>query len=506
MIPEITNIVYNVAQLIFILCTQKIKILEWGRGTGKSTILGRHICDCVVQMPRSSGVLVAETYAQILTRTLPSTIAGLEQHGLIKDLHFFVGKRPPKSWNWPNPYEPPLDYKRCIIFWNGTVLNFVSQDGSSTSGRGMNNDWVVGDEAVRLNKEKFDTEVVLTLRGNKTRIAHYPDSSWKYFGDCPLFHTIVLASSTPTTAAGRWFLEFEEEALLHPDKVAFIRASAEVNRANLEDDYFENARKILPDFLYDAEVLNKRMTRIDDGFYPSLDEAIHTYNKYNYNYYTDELSGTPTCKGDDDVDPDQALIAGIDWGSRINCMVTFQNLSDVELRVLKSIYVLYPQIIDDLIDKWADYYEPHKNKTLYLYYDPTGNNRVANSRRTFAEQARDRLTKRGWTVILMTGSNHNVLHQDKYKLCIDVFKNEDKKYPDVRFNKANTQELWISMTNAPAKIGRNEEIKKDKKSESSKTTDQQHATHFSDAFDVVLVGMYLERMLRSNTFIPNIFK
>ena len=190
---------YNLAQIFFIVSQHLIKILEWGRGTGKSTILGKHIIDCVVQLPRSSGVLVASTYQQILTRTLPSTIAGMEQHGVYKDLHYIVGKRPPKSWNWPEPYEPPLDYKRCIIFWNGTVINFVSQDSSSGSGRGLNTDWIVGDEAALLNEKKFQTDVVLTNRGNAKRVAHYPNDTWKYYEECPLHHSIVLASSTPVT-------------------------------------------------------------------------------------------------------------------------------------------------------------------------------------------------------------------------------------------------------------------------------------------------------------------
>lgn len=494
------TIEYNIAQLCYVQLRKKKTFLEWSRGTGKSFILSRGISDCVKQMPRSSGVLVAETYAQILTRTLPSTIAGLEAHGYYKDLHFFVGRRPPKSWGWPEPYEPPLDYKNCVIFWNGAVMNFVSQDKSS-SGRGLNTDWVAGDEAARLNKKKFDTDVLLTNRGNMKRIAHYPDGSWKYFEDCELHHSILLASSTPVTSDGMWVLDIQKEALLSPSNVFFLRASAEINRKNLGDDYFTNAKASMPDFLYEAEVLNKRIKRIDDGFYPLLDEEVHCYNEYDY---SKAEHVNISCEGDADLDKDKPLILGVDWGANINCMVVCQNDGDNEIRVIKNLYVKFPRIIDNLVDdEFAPYYKTHRNKTIYMHYDPTGNINQANSNKTFAEQIKEKFEAHGWVVILMTSNNYNVLHQDKFNLWNAMLKNVKGNYPAFKVNRSNCRELWISMTTAPAKQGRTEAIKKDKSSEKKKSkVPQEHATHFSDAMDLVIVGLYLDRMLGAPEFIP----
>jgi hypothetical protein len=491
---SIKEIVYNFAQLLFVLCTQKIRILEWGRGTGKSTILARAIYDCVVQMPRSTGVMVAETYAQIKTRTLPSTIAGLEQHGIYKDIHYFVGKRPPASWNWNEPYEPPLDYSHCMYFWNGAVVVFVSQDGGSASGRGLNVDWIVGDEAARLDEELFNTDVLLTNRGGQFKKAIYPDDTWAYYKDCPLHHSITLATSTPVTAKGRWILKFEEQAILNPDKVAFLRASAEVNRQNLGDEYFENAKATMPDFLYNAEVRNIRITQIEDGFYPKLSEQRHCYNNFNHDYYRSLAFDTkPTCLGDADLLLDQPLIVGIDWGANINCMVVCQSQGH-EFRFLNNIYVKFPKTIDDLVDEFCDYYAGHQHKVMKLWYDPSGNNKNANSRVTFAQQVRERLVLKGWDVELMTKWNNQESHEVKYKLWINVLSGEDPKYPAVSFNKSNCQELWISMTNAGAKQGVKASIQKDKSSERKKGFAQEHATHFSDAADVVIVGMFQHRM------------
>lgn len=498
---SIKEIEYNIAQLLFVLSPQKIRILEWGRGTGKSTILARYIYDCVVQLPRSTGVMVAETYAQIKTRTLPSTIAGLEQHGIYKDLHYFVGKRPPASWNWLEPYEPPLDYSHCMYFWTGAVVIFISQDGGAASGRGLNVDWVCGDESARLNEELFNTDVLLTNRGGEFKKAIYPDGSWKYFSDCSLHHAITLCTSTPVTASGRWILKFEEQAILKKEEYAFIRASAILNKKNLGKDYFKNAKATMPDFLYDAEVRNIRITQIEDGFYPKLQEDKHCYNNFNSDYYRSlALDTKPSCQGDADLITDQPLTVGIDWGANINCMVVCQS-QGYEFKFLKNIYVKFPKTIDDLVDDFCEYYQAHKNKTMRLWYDPSGNNKNANSRLTFAQQVRERLSSKGWTVELMTNWNNQESHEVKYKLWINILSGEDPKYPQVSFNKSNCQELWVSMTNAGAKQGVKAAIQKDKSSERKKGFAQEHATHFSDAADVVIVGMFQHRM-HQTTQIP----
>jgi hypothetical protein len=491
---------YNPAQLVFIAAAQRIKIGVWGRGTGKSTILGRHIRDCVVEMPRSTGALVAKTFRQIETRTLPSTIKALEDHGLIQGIHFFVGKKPPTSWHWPNPYEGPLKPDHAVWFWNGTVMVFVSQDHAS-SGRGLNIDWVVGDEAAMLDEEKFNTDVLLTNRGNETRLAIYPDGSQRMFRDCPLHHSIVLMTSQPITRSGQWIFKFEEQAILNPEKVCFTLASAEVNRKNLSDTYFEDAKAIMPDFLYEAEVENKRMKSIQDGFYPLLDEDKHGYNAHNYGEFQDPAL-LNTCAGDADHDTNKPLLLTLDWGANINCLVVCQH-DPAEFRAIKNFYVKHPQIIDDLIDDgFAPYYESHANRMIYLYYDPSGNVKVANSKLTYAQQVQKRLEAHGWTVQLMTNRNHNILHGDKYNLWNDLLSNKELKYPAFKINLSNCPELWISMQNAPAKQGHTEAIRKDKSSERKKGVDQAHATHFSDAIDVIVVDLFLLLMLQTVKHVP----
>ena len=89
----------------------KTIILEWARGTGKSTILGWYMKEAVIQMPRATGVLVGETYQQILSRTLPSTKEGLEMFGIYEDIDYVVGKSGKKGAG--KPFDPfsPIDLK-----------------------------------------------------------------------------------------------------------------------------------------------------------------------------------------------------------------------------------------------------------------------------------------------------------------------------------------------------------------------------------------------------------
>jgi hypothetical protein len=484
----VKNIKYNLAQLIFILSTAKIRVLEFGRGTGKSTILAKYIIDCVTEMPRSTGAIVAASFAQIKTRTLPSTIQGLEMHGYIEGVHYFVGKKAPDRWQWPLAYEPPLDYRNAITFWNGTVLTFISQDGAGSSGRGLNIDWGFADEAALLNEQKFETDFLLSMRGGKKKMAIYPDGTFQRYEHCQWHHSFVLASTTPITLDGRWFLKYEMQAQMNPAKVAFFSASSEVNIENLGAEYFERAKALLPDFLYKAEILNQRIPKIDNGFYPLLNENRHTYGEFTPQ---DLIHSHSTCKQDKDLREDEPLLVGIDWGTSINCMVVAQGNRHA-IRFVNNLYVKKPLIIDDLVRKFVKYYAPRKNKQIMLWYDPTGNINTANSRITFAEQVVQQLTAAGWQVRSMTTGRANELHESKYNLWNNILKEDSEGYPSFSMNRKNCKELWISMTSAPAIVGRSESIKKDKKSERNKSVQQEHATHFSDAADIVIVGMYKE--------------
>ena len=90
------NIELNLMQAAAVLSNKKLKIpninIEASRGTGKSTVLGWFIKEAVKQMPRSTGIIVGETFIQIKSRTLPSTKEGMEMFGLFEGIDYVVGK------------------------------------------------------------------------------------------------------------------------------------------------------------------------------------------------------------------------------------------------------------------------------------------------------------------------------------------------------------------------------------------------------------------------------
>lgn len=475
----------------------KEKYLEWGRGTGKTTFRGFHWSEILREMPRSTGLFIGPTYQFILTRIVPSLVQGLEMFGLYKDLHYFIGQQPPRSWrnSWGKAYQPPAKYDRYITFWNGTGSHLISHDVAG-DGRALNSDWIDGDEAALLSVGKLQEHTDPTLRGtNKDKFA-----GSVYFG------SKLYTSSTPLTPDGQWFTDAEELALEHPDQVAFIKATCKHNLHNLRDGYLEEAeRSAYQYWVYEAEYLNKRPKWTKDSFYSMLDPDVHLYSNYDYSYYTTPGQSVD-CRGDADLVRGQPLILGVDWGAAINCLTANQHLQSInEFRTLKSMYVLGDEqkLQEDLFKEFNDYYRHHDNRDLFIYYDKSGNQNTGHTKQTRAEQARTQLNAMGWRVNLMTTGTINPHHYEKYLLWARILAEKDPRLIRYRMNKDNCKELYLSMRNAKTKQGANGEIKKDKSSEKSGRP-RQEATDLSDANDNPIWGMFRYYLNKIGMVLPQL--
>jgi hypothetical protein len=321
---------------------------------------------------------------------------------------------------------------------------------------------------------------------------------------------VLLTSSTPLTAKGRWMFKMEELAKEKPKEYIYLIANSFINRQNLPKGWFEDMKNMLLPLVYDAEICGKRITTTINGFYPRLNEEHHGYSSSDFNYLYGlglkfDLSKV-NCLTDGDIDARKELIIGIDWGSSINALTVIQKQANI-IRFLKSMYVLSPKILDDLAQDFCDYYAPHLRKRVIMYYDRTGDNKLDNSRFTKAQQFANILKKNGWDVELMSHGEREAPHDKKFDLWNMLLSEKNPNAPVLRFNKENCKYLLLSMQNAEAIETAKGKIAKDKSPEKNKKRDQRETTHLSDSADVPIWRMFRGLLdATQSTFMPDFMR
>ena len=541
---EILNksLYFNPAQLQSVLSRPKKEVQVWGRGTGKSSSFAWQIDQVTSSMPRSTSVIAGATYKQLLTKTIPPIIEALERLGYHKDVHYFIGKKPPASMRFAEPYQPSLDNERFWHFKNGSGIHLTSQDREGKS-RGMNIAYVLADELLTMDKKKLEDEVFAANRGAMDR-----------FGNIPIHHGWHLATSMPTSARGSWILDYsnyyqEENNPIWPTwnricglQLKFIDAKDPRDRQAILDDIkklrksirfyeskegvlftvsnvFDNIRNIGMEYIKDMrrhmsqlsfriEILNERITAIDHCFYKVV-EDVHLYDAPNYSYidnleFNFEKLSHPDSRMDSDVDPSRPLDMGVDFGAVINAMRIGQEHSrDLRgnalrnYRFLKSFYVKDPKGLKDLAKDFAEYYRYHVCKEINLPYDHTAVGRDA-VRSTLITELTKYLVDLGWKVnseyIGQTAAHHN-----RYLLWEILLRGDDPKFPRILFNRVNDHDGILSMQLAGVKTDKSE-FKKDKSSEQSSVIPREQATDLSDAGDILVWWKFGAQLKEGNQY------
>ena len=122
-----------------------------------------------------------------------------EAWGYKRDVHWCIGRKPPKALNWPKPLIEPHNWEHIISFYNGAIAQIVSQDRKGTS-NSKSFDFLCIDEAKFVKYDRLKDETFLANRGQL-----------REFGDQPLHHGMIVTSDMPITKEGSWFLNFEEK-------------------------------------------------------------------------------------------------------------------------------------------------------------------------------------------------------------------------------------------------------------------------------------------------------
>ena len=483
-IPSINNApFYNEPQHIIKLSSRPHKMFIGGRGVGKTTIIADQVIDCLKTMPRGKISLNGLTYFHIRTKSLPPIIDHWERRGLYRGIHYFIGVKAPKKFQWAEPYQPPLDYTNCIHFFNGFVVEFNSFDRPEMA-RSGSYDYMIFDEATKLKKSAIDSDVLPANRGNNDR-----------FGHVRFHHGSMFLGSQPLTPAGDWVFEYEKLMEDFPREFLFIEASARENEFILGSRYFRDLKRVLPKMVYDIEVDNMRRKANINGFYPSLNAVSHCYyDAYNYSFYDKIIydpgeQGPLDSRGDADCYPNEYLYASFDFGSTQNCMVVCQWHREInEFPIIKNFYV-ENEILSVLVANFIDYYRPHLNKHVNLYGGSDGTRRNdAASRQTYFDDVSSQLVANGWTVTLCA-ELHEISHMDKFIFWHKLLANDMPNVPAFKINMNNAMEAYVSMDAAPILPS---EFKKDKSSERKTDQPRWKATDLSDAVDNIYYWMFYQ--------------
>jgi hypothetical protein len=526
----------NIPQLLVNSVDANETVVVAGRGTGKTVgILAPKAHRCMTLMPRSAGVSVAGSYMQLLDRTIPPMIMRFQEMGLQRDVDFWVKRFPPKNMGLRMPYMCPETPEHSLFFrvnrYDISVFRLVSQDRPGSS-NGMSIDWIDGDEVKFLNKDKLDTELMPTNRGNE-----------RYFKDCHLHHSITFTTDMPTSSGARWIHEYEEHndpeannlvlviqndinqmkakararghftkaeqssinfyekelAKIRKQLVHYSEASTLDNIDVLGTEYVRKLKRSLPEFVFRTSVLNERPGKVENTFYPDLDDE-HFYDAIDYIFIDSQpedrfgKGSAYDCRKDLDLDRTMPLEAGLDVGGRINT-VAFGQESDRRLSVINAMDVINEMKISDLAVKTNEYYRYYPRKEIIVYYDHTHKGRNPVSDKNPIDEYVDVLRGLGWTVtphyIGVTPSYYN-----RYKLWSYLLKGSpisDEEFYRARFNRENTKVLRTAMEMTRIALGGKTGFEKDKRMERKEDANQQEAPHYTDAVDQLVFGMIKRR-------------
>lgn len=476
------RIVLNPMQVLLEIAQQRIRTVQVGRAGGKSTGAAIDMKTVIYDMPRSKNFVQTETYQQGLTLTLPSTVKALDMIGFKKDIHYFVGRKPPKSWRWEEAWEPPLDPKHSIYFYNGTVYDLLSQDVSS---RGANYSAGMCDEAQNIDPQKFQAETIPTMRGEAKR-----------FENRKTYRRLSLYCSMPRTRRAEWIFEYEKLAEQYPEEYLWISGPSRVNAVNLPDGWFTDQKKLLMPSEYDIEIKNIRPKRVLGGFYPFFDDNEHTYTAFNNDFFYGKIDNSNgyevddfndlNCMQDADLLVNEPLDISMDYGAWFNGIVTGQESRNT-FRWLSAMSIDENKRFEDLLKMWCEYYRFHRNKVAYYWYDHTALDRDARAEE-YPEIVKRVLHNYGWDVRDMyIGGQPSA--DDRYRFMGWLHRGDREGLPRVAYNRHHCKYLIISLNNAKVKQGTTG-YRKDKSDEQNHDIDQRTTTHFSDAHDTLLMGKY----------------
>jgi hypothetical protein len=488
-------------------------------------------------------VFTSDSYINLMTNIIPGVVKGLqERYGFYEGSHFVVDKAGPKGWELPY-YPRVFDFKHTISTHNGCFFYLTSMDRPS-SNAGLTVVHIFGDEAKYLKIDKLN-KLFPTLRGDPKVFGHSPIYLGKTFlsdmanplvGEDPWMQEMagkmdkeqivtslqagivvneIITELTDAQRLGnlkelgniqlklkRWQ---ERHRKIRFGSTFYYCASSFCNVDILTLEYFLNLAGTLTREEFNTAVLGIP-TFMERGklFYPALKDR-HFYSDGTDFDEIDRwgmLGGLhPTSKLLRYLQPDESIDAGFDAGNM--CSLVMGQRIGRDYRILKSLYSLPPDHIDELGAEFVDYFARHRKKILRLYHDRATNqySKVKKDQASALKRAieYDRGgNKTGWRVDLMSIGQGNIEHATEYDFMIQLMSGNNDKLPRLLIDQYNCREVKSSMEQAVITyLGG--KLKKKKTSESlSVARLPMESTNMSDAVKYLLCRREWLALLRGN--------
>lgn len=518
---EPRKIYFTDPQLEFRYTAAHTSVIVAGRRFGKTHgIAAPWLLRNLQFMPKSSGGIVGTAYQRLLTQTLPGTLQALDDMGFKRNVHYFLGMRPPKSAGFKTPVREPARFDHVISWYNGSVQYLISQDIPGTS-NSLTLQYIMGDEAKYLDFDVLKSETFPANGGFR--------GPW---ANCPWLNSMLFMSDMPTTKKESWFLNYREkmdQELI--EMIQFLVTEIYRLKKQPENEYtkkklFEYRRRLtqfrsvavyyrewssieniellgkkyiaqmkrdLPPLVFQTSIMCIRPGKLKDGFYPAFSDIKHLYTAFNNSYllnlgYDLQKASQQDCRQDGDLDPTKPIHISCDYNANINWMVCGQR-DGMKMKVLKSFYVKYERKLRELVDDCCKYYQFHHTREVIYYYDNTalGSN-YAVSDEDFASVICNQFEKNGWSIERVHTGNP-VKHHEKYLYLDQAFKGQKYLFPQI--NQLQNEALILAMQQCGIKVGPYG-FQKDKSGEKDAETEEdrlEHRTDGTDAFDNLFIGM-----------------
>lgn len=499
----------------------------WSRGTGKTTSQGKKFHTLSHALPRGLIAVTGRTLDQMMVNTLPGAFGALDDWGITewdgKRGDYVVGRKPPEDW--PKPYDRRLKFDKCISFNTGTAFMLISQQ-TPNSGRGPSFDGVIGDEALTLKHDQLKQEVQAANRGNKHRF------------NSPLHHSEHYWTSKPYVGMGQWINDYasyykedydmdifkrnneaanillqfidsrsrqEQEELWewiaaflqeNPYKVSCQTSKSDptvfYNEATVFENiqalgwgYIKRLRKSMTDFMFKVEVLNMSVNAAENKFYHVTEDLLYDPPSY-FEQNGIELLNRGTVEPymlDTDVARAEPLDFAFDANAGI-CTCAVGQLVGNDYNTLNGLFVK-DKLISHLAQKVCKYYSKHSKKHARLFYDHTFNYTTAGMPKSFITMIAEAFRANGWTVELRyIGQQPG--HHSRYESINQLIMGESRYHLGINRNRCT--DLYTALESTGVRVSSNGEFKKDKRAEGDKNAKQEHTTHFTDAWDTLLLG------------------